>query len=129
MLFSICFPGGSDSQASACNEGNPGSIPGLGRSPGEGNRNPLQYSCLENPMEGGAWWATVHEAAKSQTWLSDFTFYFLYIYDIPFSVNDLLLLIVFGIDTTYDFSLLECVKTCFVVYFREWSTCTSEKNV
>ena len=70
-------------------------------------------------MEGGAWWATVHEAAKSQTRLSDFTFYFLYIYDIPFSVNDLLLLIVFGIDTTYDFSLLECVKTCFVVYFRE----------
>ena len=70
-------------------------------------------------MDGGALWATVHEAAKSQTRLSDFTFYFLYVYDIPFSVNDLLLLIVFGIDTTYDFSLLECVKTCFVVYFRE----------
>ena len=43
-----------------------GSIPGLGRSPGEGNGNPLQYSCLENPMEGGAWWATVHGIAKSQ---------------------------------------------------------------
>ena len=49
------FPGGSDSKASACNAGDPGSIPGLGRSPGEGNGNPLQYSCLGNPMDGGAW--------------------------------------------------------------------------
>ena len=45
------FPGGSDAKASACNVGDPGSIPGLGRSPGEGNGNPLQYSCLENPMD------------------------------------------------------------------------------
>ena len=106
------------------------SISGSGRSPGEGNSNPLQYSCLENPLDGGAWLATVHEVAKSRTWLSDFTFYFLYIYDIPFSVNDfLLLLMVFGIDTIYDFSLLECVKTCFLVYLREWSTRTSENNV
>ena len=50
------FPGGSDSKASAYNAEDPGSIPGLGRSPGEGNGNPLQYSCLENPMDGGAWW-------------------------------------------------------------------------
>ena len=50
-----CFPGGSDSKASACNAGDQGSIPGLGRSPGEGNGNPLQCSCLENPMNGGAW--------------------------------------------------------------------------
>ena len=49
------FPGGSDSKASAYNAGDPGSIPGLGRSPGEGNGNPLQYSCLENPMDRGAW--------------------------------------------------------------------------
>ena len=49
------FPGGSDSRGSAHNVGDPGSIPGLGRSPGEGNGNPLQYSCLENPMDGGAW--------------------------------------------------------------------------
>ena len=49
------FPGGSDGKASAYNVGDPGSVPGLGRSPGEGNGNPLQYSCLENPMEGGAW--------------------------------------------------------------------------
>ena len=51
-----------------------GSIPGLGRSPGEGNDNTLQYSCLENPMDRGAWRATVHGVAKSQTQLSDFTF-------------------------------------------------------
>ena len=49
------FPGGSDVKASACNAGDLGSIPGSGRAPGEGNGNPLQYSCLENPMEGGAW--------------------------------------------------------------------------
>ena len=67
------FPGGSDGKASAYNAGDPGSIPGLGRSPGEGNGNPLQCSCLENPMDGGAWWATVHGVAKSRTRLSDFT--------------------------------------------------------
>ena len=66
------FPGGSDSKASAHNVGDLGSIPGLGRSPGEGNSNPLQYSCLENPMDGGAWWATVHGVAKSRTRLSDY---------------------------------------------------------
>ena len=49
------FPGGSDGKASAYNAGDPGSIPGLGRSPGEGNGNPLQYSCLENPIDRGAW--------------------------------------------------------------------------
>ena len=70
------FPGGSEVKASACNAGDLGLIPGLGRSPGEGNGNPLQYSCLENPMDGGAWWATVHGVAKSRTRLSDFTFTF-----------------------------------------------------
>ena len=68
------FPGGSDGKASAYNAGDPDLIPGSGRSPGKGNGNPLQYSCLENPMEGGAWWATVHGVAKSWTRLSDFTF-------------------------------------------------------
>ena len=53
--FFSSFPGGSDSKASAYNVGDLGSIPGSGRSPGEGNGNPLQYSCLENPMDGGAW--------------------------------------------------------------------------
>ena len=68
------FPGGSEVKASACNAGELGSIPGLGRSPGEENGNPLQYSCLENPMDRGALWAIVHRVAKSQTRLSDFTF-------------------------------------------------------
>ena len=61
------FPGGSDGKLSACNAGDLGSIPGSGRSPGEGNGNPLQYSCLENSMDRGVWWATVHRVAKSQT--------------------------------------------------------------
>ena len=67
------FLGGSDGKESACNAGDLGSIPGLGRSPGEGKGYPLQYSGLENPMERGAWRATVHGVAKSRTRLSDFT--------------------------------------------------------
>ena len=59
------FPDGSDGKESACNAGDPGLIPGLGRSPGEGNGNPLQYSCLEIFKDRGAWWATIHEVAKS----------------------------------------------------------------
>ena len=70
----VGFPGGSDGKASACNAEDPGSIPGSGRSPAEGNGNPLQYSCLENSMDGGAWWATVHGITKSQTRLSNFTY-------------------------------------------------------
>ena len=64
--------GGSDGKESACNAGDPGSIPGLGKSPGEGNGTPPQYSCLENPMDRGAWWAAVHGVTKTRTWLSDF---------------------------------------------------------
>ena len=64
-------PGGSDSKESALNAGDPGLIPGSGRSPGEGNGNPLQYSCLGNHMDRGAWWATVHGVTKSQTQQSD----------------------------------------------------------
>ena len=86
MWKNICdFPGGSDSKTSVYNAGDPGLIPGSGRSAGEGNGNPLQYSCLENPMDrgangnplqcsclenpmdGGAWWATVHGVTKSRT--------------------------------------------------------------
>ena len=59
--------GGSDGKVSAYNAGDPGSIPGLGRSPGEGNGNPLQYCYLENSMDGGAWWAIVSGVTKSQT--------------------------------------------------------------
>ena len=64
------FPCGSASKESACNAGDLGSIPGLERSPEEGNGNPLQYSCLENSMDRGAWQATVHGAAKSWALLS-----------------------------------------------------------
>ena len=70
------FPGGSDGKESACSEGDLGSIPGSGRSPGEGNGNPLQYSCLENPRgfskDRRPWQVTVHRVAKSQTRLSDY---------------------------------------------------------
>ena len=61
------FPGGSESKESVCNAGDLGLISGLGRSPGEGNGYPLQYSCLENSMDKGAWWATVDGATKSRT--------------------------------------------------------------
>ena len=64
-------------RASAYKAEDLGSIPELGRSPGEGNGNPLQYSCLENPIDGGAWYATVHGVTKSRTRLSDLTFTFL----------------------------------------------------
>ena len=70
----LCFSGGSDGKASACNSGDLGSIPGSGSSPGEGNGNPLQYSCLENPMDRGAWWAAVRGVAKSRTQLSNSSF-------------------------------------------------------
>ena len=61
------FSGGSDGKASARNAGDLGSIPGSGRSSGAGNGNPLQYCCLENSMDGGPWWATVHGVAESDT--------------------------------------------------------------
>ena len=66
-----CFPCGPDGKESACNAKDPGSVPGLGRSPGEGSGCPLQYSCLGNAMDRGAWWSTVHGVTKSQTRLSN----------------------------------------------------------
>ena len=80
------FLGGSDGEESACNAGNPGSIPGLGRSPGEGHGNPLQYSCLENSMDRGAWQATQsmwlqrvrHDSATNKaSYLTSLSFRFL----------------------------------------------------
>ena len=65
------FPGGSDGKESTHNTGDLGLIPGLGRSPGEGNDNPFQYSCLENSMDKGAWQAIVHGVAKSSTWATN----------------------------------------------------------
>ena len=71
MDYYLGFPGGSEGKESACNVGDLGSIPGSERSPGEGNGNPLQYSCLENSVGTGAWWATVFGVTKSWTGLSD----------------------------------------------------------
>ena len=65
------FPGGSDGKGSACKAGDPGLIPGFGRFPGEGNGNPLQYSCLGNPMDRGAWQAPVHGFRTSRTQVSN----------------------------------------------------------
>ena len=73
IVKAMDFPGGSDCKASAYYARDPGLITGSGRSPAEGNGNPCQYSCLDNPMDGGVWWATVHRVAKSWTLLSDFT--------------------------------------------------------
>ena len=70
-ITKLGFPGGSDVKESVCNAGDLGSIPGLGRSPGEGNGNPLQYSCLENSMDRRAWWAMVHGVAKILIQLSN----------------------------------------------------------
>ena len=72
-LLTLYFPGSSDGKESACNAKDLGSIPGSGRSPGEGNGNQLQYSCLENPMDREVWQTTVHGIAKSRTRLSNFT--------------------------------------------------------
>ena len=69
-MYILGFPGGSDGRESACNARDPDLIPGLGRSPGEGNGNRLQYSCLENSMDRGSWWATGPGVTKSWTRLS-----------------------------------------------------------
>ena len=79
------FPGGSDGKASVCNAGDLGSIPGSGRSPGEGNGNPLQFCCLENPMDRGAWYATVHGVTKSRTRLRNLNLLIYAVYKRPTS--------------------------------------------
>ena len=69
LMITLGFPDGSDGKESACNAGEPGLVPGLGRSPGEGHGHSLQYSCLENPMDREAWQAMVHLVSKSWTQL------------------------------------------------------------
>ena len=76
------FHGGPDSKESACDVRDLGSMPELGRFPGEGNGSPLQYSCLENPMDRGVWWATV-VGSQSWTWLSNFQFFWPEVLNIP----------------------------------------------
>ena len=83
----MCFPHGSDGKESACNTGDPGSIPELGGSPEDGNGYPLQYSCLENSMDRGAWRATVHGVAKSQTQHSDYDYYYSYFLCVGWTVS------------------------------------------
>ena len=73
LLYRRGFPGGSVVKNPSANEGDMDSFPGLGRSPGGGNGNPLQCSCLENPRDGGAWWAAVYGVAQSWTWLTRFS--------------------------------------------------------
>ena len=70
---------------SACNSEDPGWIPGSGRCPREGNDNPLQYSCLENPMDGGAWWATVHRVAKTRARLKQLS---MHVHTAVFKMNN-----------------------------------------
>ena len=82
------LPGSSAGEESACNAGDPSSIPGLGRSPREGIGYPLQYSDLENSTDRGAWWATVHVIEKSRTQLSNFHFHFTYILQSLFTQSD-----------------------------------------
>ena len=74
FFLDLGFSSGSNGKESACNVGDPGLIPGSGRSPGEGNGNPLQDSCLENSMDRGAWWATVHEKESNTTEILHFFF-------------------------------------------------------
>ena len=110
MAFvSKCIPGGSEGKVSAYNAGDPGSIPGSGRSPGEGNGNRLQFSCLENPMDRGAWQATVPGVAKSQTQLSDFMFTFTLKHKITSLLNRLL-----RFNITTEFLLSEAEQTCLM---------------
>ena len=71
LSYDLGIPGGSVGKESACNVGDLGSIPGSGRSPGGGHGHPLQYSCLENATDRGAWWAAIHGVTKSRTQLSD----------------------------------------------------------
>ena len=78
ISLSVVFPGSSDGKESPFNAGDLGSTPGLGRSPGEGNGNPLQYSCLENPMDRGAWRATVHRITEWHNWVTLTSFSYLY---------------------------------------------------
>ena len=77
LRLPLGFLGGSEGKEFSWNAKDSGANPELGRSLGEGNGNSLQYSCLENPTDRGAWWATVHGVAKSRTWLSNFTFTFM----------------------------------------------------
>ena len=102
FCFLLDFHGSSDGKGSAYNAGHPRSIPGSGRSPGEGNGNPLQYSCLENPMDGGAWEATVQGVTQSRTRLSDFTFTFSFLPEFHFKIETHILCVLSSLKSSKD---------------------------
>ena len=110
------FPGGPDGKASVYNAGDPGLIPRSRRSPGERNGNPLQYCCLENPMDGGAWQATVHRVTKSQIQLSNFTFFLLLSLVSKKYVSQTDYFIKFN-DEKSDYGQKKAVKIVFVLSF------------
>ena len=123
------FPGGSDGKASACNVGDPGLIPGSGRSPGEGNGKLLQYSCLENHMDRGAWWATVCGAAKSWTQLSGFTFFSFF--QLPSPPRGLSPQISFPFSGPRDCHYLPCSQGSWwwlLMGFGKWRTTLAERS-
>ena len=103
--------------ASAYNVGDLGLIPGSGRCPGEGNGNPLQYSCLESPMDGGASWATVHMVAKSRTQLSDFTSSSLRISQVPPAMVLMVSILAFCILKPYPFPFTLINANSIATYF------------
>ena len=113
ILIWLCpFPGSSvvkNLPANAGATGDLGSIPGLERSPGGENGNPLQYSCLEKPMDRGAWQATVHGVAKSQTWLR----YWAHTHDMPFAQITFV-----SFSKFYSKEIIWKVKYCWVIYER-----------
>ena len=116
------LPGGSEGKAFACSAGDLGLIPGSGRSPGEGNGNPLQYSCLESPKNGGAWWATVHGVPKSRTQLSDFAFTKVNSEGLQLKPGRLLFVCCSTVDLSYSISF-RCTAMCFsyIYIFRFFS--------
>ena len=128
----LSFPGGSEVKASTCNAGDLGSIPGSGRSPGEGNGNPLQYSCLENPMDGGAWWATVHkESDRTEPLHFHFqAIHTCYLSSFSFSVytkHELILSPTYSSNIKIHSNLLSCILICISIYAYITSLSNSEK--
>ena len=124
------FPGSTDGKESTCIGGDLGSIPGLGRSPGKGNGNALQYSCLENAMDRGAWWATVHGTAKHMTeQLSTHPFTLYHLFSIKkkkcpfnFSIWEVLIDISsFPLDSSLDNLLMSPSNTFFISIFFNYS--------
>ena len=118
-------PGGSEGNESSCNAGDPGLIPGLGISLGEGNGYPLQYSCLENSKDKGAWRATVQGVAKSQTWAINtltFTLHYMAKGKIFTLSSCFRVFVIKSIELIQNFFLTQTYYCCFTLIFLWWST-------